>query len=70
MIKEFKTNLIVDYKNGNFKCYKKVPKNLKASEIPIKVTINIEIPEKPEVIATGNIKLSDEKIQEMVIEEI
>ena len=70
MIKEFKCNLILDYKSGKFKVYWRIPKGLKASEIPIKVTINIEIPEKPNVVAIGNIKLSDEKIQQMVIEEI
>ena len=70
MKKEFKTILVMDWKNGKFKIYSRLPKNLKASEIPIRVNINVEIPEKPNLEIKGDIKLSDEKVNQMVIEEL
>ena len=70
MIKKFNSILTVNYKTGEFRVYKKKPKNLKPTEIPINFELEIEIPEMPQVEAKGIIKLSDEKITRIVMEEI
>ena len=69
-IKEFNTWLIVDYKTGFFRLTKKKPDKLKASEIPIDLKLNIKIPETPILKATGDITLSEAKVNEMIIEEL
>ena len=70
MIKDFKCVLVVDYKSGKFKVYSKKPRDTKGTKIPINVSLQIEVPETPEINMKGKIKLSDEKVQELVMEEI
>jgi len=70
MNKEFKVWLILNYKTGQFKVTKKKPFKLNASDIPIDIKLNVEIPEHPIMKAEGTIKLSQAKINEMVIEEL
>ncbi len=70
MMKEFNTWLVIDYKTGKFRVTKQRPAQLKASDIPIKIKLNVKIPEMPTLKAEGSITLDDAKVNEMVIEEI
>ena len=70
MIKKFNCVLVVNYKNGKFKLFKKKAKNLTSVEIPIKFELEIEIPDMPELQVSGKITLSDEKITKLVLEEL
>jgi len=70
MDKEFKTWLILDYKNGIFKVTKKKPIKIKASEIPIDIKLNVKIPEQPTMKAIGSIELSTAQVKEMVLEKL
>lgn len=68
--KTFKGHLVVNWKNGNMRVTKKKPTKLRASDIAIDLDITMEIPEKPKAKIKGRLKLSAEKIQEIVLEEI
>lgn len=68
--KEFKTWLILDYKSGNFRCTKKKPDKLKASDIPIEMKLNVNIPEQPIFKARGEIELSETKATEIILSQI
>ena len=70
MNKEFKTWLILDYKNGIFRVAKKRPKTLKASDIPIDIRLNVKIPEQPIMKARGSIELDTHKVREMILENL
>lgn len=70
MNKEFKTWLILDYKTGKFRVTKKRPDNLKASDLPIELKLNVKIPEKPILKAQGEITLNETKATEMIISQI
>ena len=70
MNKEFKTWLILDYKNGSFKVNKKRPNVTKASEIPIDIRLNVVIPEQPIMKARGEIVLSETQVKEMILENL
>lgn len=70
MNKEFRTWLILDYKIGNFRCTKKLPHSLKATDIPIDLKLNVKIPEKPILKAKGEIELSETKATEIVVSQI
>lgn len=70
MAKEFRTWLILDYKTGRFKLNKKKPHRVKASEIPIDVSLIVEIPEQPIMRARGHIELDTIKVKEMILENL
>jgi len=70
MDKEFRTWLILDYKNGGFKVAKKKPKIIKASHIPIDVRLNVKMPEQPIMKARGEIELSSIQVKEMILESL
>lgn len=64
--------LIVDYKSGNMKIVKRLTRASasKATEIPIEISLKIEVPDKPILKAEGEIKLSQTQIANMVIESL
>ena len=68
--KEFKTWLVLDYKTGSFRTTKKKPTQVKASEIPIDVKLNVKIPTQPIMKARGSIELDSYKIKEMILENL
>jgi len=76
MKKEHKTWIVVDAKTGKFRVLspKITLKNLKAklkpAEIPIDLTLNIDVPETPILKAHGEIKLTQVQISELLLEEI
>ncbi len=70
MNKEFKTWLVLDYKTGKFRLVKKRPDQIKASDLPIELKLNVVVPETPILKATGEIKLSEVKATEMLISQV
>ena len=70
MDKEFKTWLILDYKNGRFRVTKKRPDKSKASEIPIDIRLNVKVPEQPIIKARGSIELNTTQVKEMILENL
>jgi len=64
--------IVVDYKTGKLRTMKKlVNKNkLKASEIAVELSLNIEIPEHPQLKAEGKIVLSSTHVANMVLEQL
>ena len=71
MEKKFTGYLIINWRTGDMRMRKKKPDkySLGTFEIPIRVEINIKLPEQKEIVARGNITLPEEKVAEMVIEE-
>lgn len=73
MKKELKVWLIVDPKTEKFRVIsikvKDLKKKLKHTEIPIEVTLHIDVPETPILKASGEIKLSQLEISKMVLSE-
>lgn len=70
MIKEFKGWLVLNYRTGEMKVGKRKPIKPSASEIPIELKLNVNVPEIPQITATGSITLSEAKVNEMVIEQL
>jgi len=72
MEKIFKGYLILNWKNGSLSVRKTQPKksNLSPFEIPIRLEIKVEVPDRKEIVAKGHITLSEEKVKEMIIEEL
>ena len=65
--------LIVDYKSGGMRCAKKLKgtrSSLKLSEIPVGISIKVQVPEEPILKAEGTIKLSQTQISAMIIDGI
>jgi hypothetical protein len=67
--KTFKSWLILNWKNGTFRCTKKKNK-IKPYEIAIMLNLKVNIPEETILQANGEINLSDSKIKEIAIEEL
>jgi hypothetical protein len=71
MIKSFKATLILDWKKNDFRIIKKYKKTkIVASEIPIHLEIDVEIPEETEIKATGKIVLSQERVGQIVLDQL
>jgi len=70
MEKIFKGFLILNWKNGKFNVKVRRPKNLTPFQIPISLEITVNVPEVKELIAKGKIEVSEQKVKQMVIEEI
>ena len=76
MKKEHKTWLIVDAKTGKFRVLspkiniKTLKSRLKPTEIPIDLTMRVDVPETPTLKATGEIKLSQVQISELLLSEV
>ena len=76
MKKEHKTWLVVDAKTGKFRVLspkfslKNLKSKLKPTEIPIDLTLKIDVPETPILKAHGEVKLSQVEISELLLDEI
>lgn len=74
--KELKTWLIADVKSGKFRVMsprttiKQMKSKMKATEIPIDITFNVDVPEQPIMKAHGEIKLSQSEISSLVLSEM
>lgn len=70
--KKYDCQLIVDYKSGKFRTLSAKARinKLKATEIPIHLSLKVSIPETPILKAEGEIRLSQVQISKMIIEEI
>jgi hypothetical protein len=74
--KELKTWLIADGRNGKFRILspktsiKQLKSKLKPTEIPIELSLNIDIPDQPIMKARGEIKLSQTEISNFVLNEM
>jgi hypothetical protein len=74
--KTFQTWLVLDAKTGKYKVLssklslKSLKSKLKPAEIPINLTMNIDVPETPILKAQGEIKLSQAQISELLLTEI
>jgi hypothetical protein len=66
----------VDAKTGKFRVLsskinvKTLKSRLKPTEIPIDLTMNVDVPETPTLKATGEIKLSQVQISELLLSEV
>ena len=70
--KLFQGYLILNWKKGSMNIRKTKPKKKDISpfDIPVKIEIKVKIPKKKEIVAKGEIVLSEEKVKEMLIEEL
>ena len=68
MEKIFKGLLILNWKSGKMEVRKKGKRVYSPFEIPVRVEISVKIPEKKEIVAKGDITLSEEQVKKMVIE--
>ncbi len=68
--KNFEFWILLNWKTGDFKTYKLEPNEKKVGpyNIPIKVDLDVVVPEKPDVEAKGKIELGEDKVNEMMIE--
>lgn len=76
MKKQHKTWLVMDAKTGKFRVLspkislKSLKAKLKPTEVPIDLTLNVDVPETPILKAHGEIKLTQVQISELLLEEI
>lgn len=56
--KEYQVHLVLNWKTGTAKVYKKPPKKLTPHEIPMHFNVTLEIPEQLHVTGDVTIKLS------------
>jgi len=69
--KEFKGLMILNYKNGKVKLLSdKAKRKYLPFEIPIRYKIKVSLPEQKEYLLKGDIVIPEEKVSEMVLEEI
>ena len=74
--KEFRAWILVNTRDGKFRVVSsRVPKEriktrMKPTEIPIDLTMHIEVPEQPIMKAHGEIKLSQMEISTLVLSEM
>lgn len=68
--KTYSTTLVLNWKKGTFKAMRRPPKTFKADEIPIDFSLKMNIPDPVKIKAHGEITLSEQKISDIVAEEI
>lgn len=66
-IKNFKTWIILNTRNGQFRTLKKVG-TLKPSEVAINMSLEVALPKPAVIVAKGKIELSSSKMAEMTLE--
>ena len=67
--KEFKTTVILNWKNGKFRALKNVNmKKLSAMEIPISLNVKVKIPERQMIVVKAEIELDSEKAGEIALD--
>lgn len=68
--KIFTGMFVLNYKNGEVKMYKKQKTRYLPHEIPIKYKIKVSLPTPKVYQMNGEIVIPEEKVSEMVLEEI
>jgi hypothetical protein len=66
----FEGFLVINWKTGHMVVKKRKPKNINPYQIPVKFEITVKVPEQKEVVAKGNIELTDQQATAIVVEEI
>jgi hypothetical protein len=67
--KIFKGTLILNWKSGDMRVVKKA-RSIGPSEIPVNFSVKVIIPQRPEARFEGEITLDDNKVQEMVFDQL
>lgn len=72
MMKELETWLIIDYLKGTFRTVtaKRKLTKVKPTEIPVKLTFKIDVPDKQSFKAEFKITLTPEKMSEIALEQL
>lgn len=70
MKKKFEGYLILNWKNKQMAVRKTKPKGLNPFEIPVKVSIDVTIPQIPNIEVRGELEIPETQVGEMVIESI
>jgi hypothetical protein len=76
MKKEHRTWIVINVSTGKFRVLspkislKNLKSKLKPTEVPIDLTLNVEVPETPILKAQGEIKLTQVQISELLLSEI
>jgi len=70
--KTFNGYLIVNWKTGKMEIKKRRPKkaNLSPFQILMRLELKVTVPDKKEFVVKGEIVLSEEKVSDIVIEEL
>lgn len=70
--KTFEGYIVLDWNKGKFQntVLIRKPKKVTPFEIPIKISIDVSIPDRKELIAKGKVELSETKVGDMIIESI
>ena len=68
--KVFTGFLLLDWKTGHMKVMKRKPKSFAPVIIPIALQLKVLIPVQQEMIAKGEIELSQSKVNELVLESL
>ena len=70
MKKTFDSYLILDWKHKTMSVRKKKPKGLSPFNIPVKISIDVCMPDMKELSVKGEITLSETQVGDLVIESI
>ena len=70
MEKIFKACILLNWKTGRILIRTKKPKTIYPFMIPVNFEVTIEIPEQPDIVAKGRVKLSEQKVKQMIVEAI
>lgn len=70
--KTFTFYILLNWKTEDIKLYKTEPKDKKVSpyHVPIEQEITVKIPKKDMVKAKGEVVVSNQKVNEMILEEL
>jgi len=68
MQKNFRFYLILNWKDGSVRVLKRPPSALSYSEIPVKLDLSLEIPERQEISLKGKVILDQTQISEIVLD--
>jgi len=69
-VKTYRTWIILNTKNGQFRVVKRRVGSLKPSEVSINLSLDVTLPKPAMMIAKGKIELSSAKIADMTLEEL
>ena len=70
MKKNFEGFLLLNWKTKQMSVRKKKPTNVNPFEIPVKVSIDVTIPQIPNIQVKGEIEIPETQVGEMVIESL
>lgn len=66
--KIFTGHIVLNYRTGNFRVIKRLPKKLKEVEIPIEINLKVQIPEQPKMKVEGELELSGTKVKQLILD--